>query len=188
MVRNELKYPNLEFCSIILTSSIGTNSSRHLSSVSSISEECLEAMNKPIPEVYDFSIGKYISATLLSYESLRIYSTSLVVYYSFNCTFESIKSFLTDRFFIFFHRVEKSIIEKHDKLEKDNQSPLLRQPPLIPNRQNKHNSKASKRLSIPQRDLLQRMKSVTNASEDVCLSMLEQNDFDLNASIDAFLN
>ena len=37
-----------------------------------------------------------------------------------------------------------------------------------------------------QRNLLQRMKSVTNASDDVCASILTNKNFDLNTSIDAY--
>jgi hypothetical protein len=36
------------------------------------------------------------------------------------------------------------------------------------------------------RGMLARMKSVTNADEDVCASLLKSNDYDLSTSIEAF--
>jgi hypothetical protein len=36
------------------------------------------------------------------------------------------------------------------------------------------------------RGMLARMKSVTNADEDVCASLLKSNDYDLSKSIEAF--
>lgn len=36
--------------------------------------------------------------------------------------------------------------------------------------------------------LISRMKSVTNASEDICISLLESNSYDLKTSIEAFLS
>ena len=48
-------YPNLEFCSIIPALSSGTS---HAPPSVAISSECLEAMSKPIPPVYDYEVGK----------------------------------------------------------------------------------------------------------------------------------
>lgn len=39
-----------------------------------------------------------------------------------------------------------------------------------------------------QRHLVARMKSVTNATEDVCVSYLENHSYDLKTSIEAFLS
>lgn len=38
-----------------------------------------------------------------------------------------------------------------------------------------------------QQNVLARMKSVTNASEDVCVSLLEENSYDLKTSIETYL-
>jgi hypothetical protein len=37
-------------------------------------------------------------------------------------------------------------------------------------------------------NMLARMKSVTNASEDVCISLLESNSYDLKVAVEAFLS
>jgi len=39
-----------------------------------------------------------------------------------------------------------------------------------------------------ERNVVARMKSVTNASDDVCVSLLEQNSYDLKTSIEAYLS
>lgn len=39
-----------------------------------------------------------------------------------------------------------------------------------------------------QANLVARMKSVTNASEDVCVSLLQRNSYDLNESVEAYLS
>lgn len=41
-------------------------------------------------------------------------------------------------------------------------------------------------LTPNQRDSLLRMKSVTNASDDVCMSILDKQDYSLDASIEAY--
>jgi UBA-like domain len=48
-------------------------------------------------------------------------------------------------------------------------------------------TKASSREEL-QANLLARMKSVTNASEDVCISLLKSNSYDLGDSIEAYLS
>lgn len=75
--------------------------------------------------------------------------------------------------------IEKSVLEKHVKMEAANESPLIREPP------DQHNDVKSN-LTVQQRDTLRRMKSVTNASEDACASILMKRNFDLNSSIDAY--
>lgn len=37
-------------------------------------------------------------------------------------------------------------------------------------------------------NVLARMQSVTNASEDVCISLLESNSYDLKVSVEAYLS
>ena len=39
-----------------------------------------------------------------------------------------------------------------------------------------------------EKNVLMRMKSVTDASEDVCISLLEANSYDLKTSIEAYLS
>jgi len=39
-----------------------------------------------------------------------------------------------------------------------------------------------------QRNVVARMKSVTNASDDVCVSLLETHSYDLKTSIEAYLS
>ena len=38
-----------------------------------------------------------------------------------------------------------------------------------------------------QKNVLARMKSVTNAEDDVCIALLESNSYDLKTSIEAYL-
>ena len=77
------------------------------------------------------------------------------------------------------YQTEKSVLDKHVSMENSNESPLVREPPS-----RRNDIKSS--LTIPQRSMLQRMKSLTNASEDVCVSVLQKRSFDLNSSIDAY--
>ncbi len=64
-------------------------------------------------------------------------------------------------------------------MESNSESPLIREPP-----EQRNDSKSN--FTLPQRDMLRRMKSVTDASEDVCISILTKKKFDLNSSIDAY--
>lgn len=70
-------------------------------------------------------------------------------------------------------------MEKQMKMEHDSESPLIREAP-----DQRNDVKST--LSLPQRDMLRKMKSVTNASEDECASILQKNNFDMNISIDAY--
>lgn len=54
MVKDELDYPNLQFCSIIPALSVGTS---HPPPSVSINPKCLDAISTPIPAVYDFGVG-----------------------------------------------------------------------------------------------------------------------------------
>jgi hypothetical protein len=75
--------------------------------------------------------------------------------------------------------VEKSVLDKYVNMEANNESPLIREPP-------DQRNDAKSNFTIPQRNMLRRMKSVTDAPEDVCISILTKKNFDLNSSIDAY--
>jgi hypothetical protein len=52
-----LHYPNLEHCDIIPgAASTNKNAPPNVT----ISSECLEAMDAPLPQLYDFQIGKFL--------------------------------------------------------------------------------------------------------------------------------
>mmetsp|Transcript_13871 Transcript_13871/g.17502 ORF Transcript_13871/g.17502 Transcript_13871/m.17502 type:complete len:134 (-) Transcript_13871:382-783(-) len=76
--------------------------------------------------------------------------------------------------------IEKSVLDKYTQIDSSsNESPLTRESP------DQRNDKKSA-FTLQQRDVLRRMKSVTNASEDDCASILLNRGFDLNSSIDAY--
>jgi hypothetical protein len=66
-------------------------------------------------------------------------------------------------------------------MEASNESPLMREPKTQRN-------DVQLRFSVPQRDMLRRMKSVTNASDDVCASLLMKKGFNLNNSIESYFS
>ena len=74
---------------------------------------------------------------------------------------------------------ETTVLNKYVNMETSNESLLTRDPP-------KKRNDATSNFSAPQRDMLRRMKSVTNANEDVCASILMGKGFNLNTSIDAY--
>mmetsp|Transcript_11342 Transcript_11342/g.14215 ORF Transcript_11342/g.14215 Transcript_11342/m.14215 type:complete len:133 (+) Transcript_11342:163-561(+) len=80
---------------------------------------------------------------------------------------------------IYDFKIEKTVVELHATYETADESPLIREPP-----QRWKDVRSS--LSIPQRDMLQRMKSITNATDDMCADILTTNNFDLGSSINAY--
>ena len=62
-----LTYPNLEHCEIIKGAGSTTKSNPP---DFAISAECLEAMDAPLPELYDFHVGMYIYFYLFIYNLL----------------------------------------------------------------------------------------------------------------------
>ncbi len=75
---------------------------------------------------------------------------------------------------------ESSVVEKHVNAENSSQSPLVREPP-------ESRQSTSSEFSAPQREMLQRMKSITNATDAVCASILKKKNFNLSMSIDSYL-
>lgn len=73
-------------------------------------------------------------------------------------------------FSISIYRAEREILKKKEVREQD-----------------RGLSAASSREEL-QRNIVARMKAVTNASDDVCVSLLESNSYDLKVSVEAYLS
>ena len=93
------------------------------------------------------------------------------------------KSFLSPDIFLHPHSfliyIETTVVEKYFNTENTEQSPLTREPP-------QQRQGISTEFNPPQREMLQRMRSVTNASDEICSSILKKKNFDLNSSIDSY--
>ncbi len=161
---DDLDYPNLEYCSIIPALSVGTS---HIPPSVSISPKCLDAISTPIPAVYDFEIGTI--DCLLACKHFKFVALFL--------TFSHTHSF--SLYHTHTHLTESNVVEHHVGYENSNQSVLIREPP-------EERQSISTGFTPPQRETLQRMKSVTNATDDVCSSILIKNNFNLNSSIDSY--
>jgi hypothetical protein len=123
---DDLHYPNLEHCVIVPGAA---SSNKNAPPNVTISAECLEAMDAPLPELYDFHVEKDV---------LRKQTDEVDV----NQTLSQIASGT-----------------KRD---------------------------VAAGLSSFQREAFKKMKSITDASDDACISILSQNGFQLNNSIEAF--
>lgn len=89
-----------------------------------------------------------------------------------------------------FH-IEKEIIKKKKALDEVEASILgtVAQGPRGSNRSSSSSSAGNLlNLTPTQRDSLTRMKSITNASDDVCLSILNNKKYELEPSIEAFFH
>eukprot|EP00557_Chaetoceros_sp_GSL56_P001416 CAMPEP_0176498000 /NCGR_PEP_ID=MMETSP0200_2-20121128/12054_1 /TAXON_ID=947934 /ORGANISM="Chaetoceros sp., Strain GSL56" /LENGTH=127 /DNA_ID=CAMNT_0017896111 /DNA_START=11 /DNA_END=391 /DNA_ORIENTATION=+ len=122
---NDLHYPNLVHCDIIPgAASTNKNAPPNVT----ISFECLEAMDAPLPELYDFHIEKEIEMKMKQNQDS---STALLTSIALNS-----KKDVTENFTLF------------------------------------------------QREAFKKMKSITDASDDVCVSLLSKTGFKLNDSIE----
>mmetsp|Transcript_22186 Transcript_22186/g.32396 ORF Transcript_22186/g.32396 Transcript_22186/m.32396 type:complete len:134 (+) Transcript_22186:90-491(+) len=123
----DLHYPNLEHCAIIAGS---TSSSKNAPPTVTIAMEILEAMDAPLPEIYNFEL-------------------------------------------------EKNILRKQEDGVQDGEAALK----AVLDRTTRD---VTAEFTAFQKDAFKRMKSITNAPEDVCSSILHKRGFKLNDSIEAF--
>ncbi|GFH57912.1 hypothetical protein CTEN210_14388 [Chaetoceros tenuissimus] len=121
-----LTYPNLEHCEIIKGAGSTTKSNPP---DFAISAECLEAMDAPLPELYDFHVE------------------------------QNVKKQSTSR---------------------------LSAEEILANIAQKKTRDVTKDFTHFQREAFKKMKSITNASDEACVSILSRNGFKLNDGIERY--
>jgi len=67
-MNTNLHYPNLEQCAIMPGAASGT---KNAPPNVTISADCLEAMDAPLPELYDFHIGTHVSSSRRSLQPME---------------------------------------------------------------------------------------------------------------------
>ena len=173
--QQELDYRNLLGCRIEVASSSGSA----LQSSVRLPQECYNAANISLPALYDFALGTYrhrqccISVSVASIESARStrvtgvlqapsFASSPVYIAAITTQFSTLHNLYSSLFF-----PEKSILQKHNKGNDDTMN-------------------GSVTTSVEEHVALAEMKSVTNADDQVCVAILENNNYDLKTSIEAF--
>lgn len=127
-MNTELHYPNLEHCDIVPGAA---TTSKNAPPNVTISSECLEAMDAPLPELYDFHIEKDIQT----------------------------------------------------KLQQMNRDPSELLHTIVLSNKKKD---VTESFTLFQREAFKKMKSITDASDDVCVTLLSKTGFKLNDSIELF--
>ena len=168
MTDRELDYRNLVNCRVEITMHGSSGSSQP---PVNLPQECYNAANVAMPTLYDFALGmfqRYVVGTM----GLKIQHSTDNHAKSLAHSFFSFQLSTTLSVMWYGHNnIEKSILKKKDEATTD--------------REMKHTGGSSSREEL-QRSLLFKMKSVTNANENVCVSILENNNYDLKTSIETY--
>lgn len=146
-----LTYPNLEHCEIIKGAGSTTKSNPP---DFAISAECLEAMDAPLPELYDFHVGMYIYFLFI-----YIIIDEVMCYTDPSCIEQNVEKQSTSR---------------------------LSAEQILANIAQKKTRDVTKDFTHFQREAFKKMKSITNASDEACVSILSRNGFKLNDGIERY--
>ena len=179
-MNGEPHYPNLEHCEIIRGA---TSTGKKKPPIVTISAECLEAMDAPLPEIYDFHVGKSNQSrgeTIFCTISASSIESSACMHAKYATLLHYLLQLILTLIMLSaaFTSVEKRAQEKTEN-RRDPGEALAE----IASRSTRD---VTEKFTAFQKGAFKKMKSIIDAPDDVCVSILSKNGFKLNDAIERF--